>query len=232
MNEDAWTEQTGKIEKIGWGVVRWTIYIVITLLILGASFWFFFYSDYLANNYSVASARNLYQDSYLKTKNLLSPEQPVNTQLNPVYTIQVQKPLKEGSYTYTFVGTFSRLDVAQSLIFLRDKNEKVYPFRIDGYILKDPLNTWLTMFTASNIDMLSSGVVPTDTTSTGDNGPTLTITTQVAIEGSLPTNAPGTIGVRWNDKRTLSQIEADFSKNPAVPVNEASVESTVLVEFK
>jgi hypothetical protein len=232
MNEDSWTEKAGNVEKVGWGVIRWTVYSVVTLLILGGVFWFFFYSDYLANNYSVASARNWYQDSYLKTKSLLSPEQPGNTQPNPVYTIQVQKPLESGSYTYTFVGTFSRLDVDKSLIFLRDKNERVYPFRIDSFIVSDSLNTWLVMFTTSQLDTFSSGVVPTDTGSSRDNGKTFTLTTQIAIDDNIPANIPGTVGVRWNDKRTLSQIESDYSKNPSTPLNETSVDNTVLVEFK
>jgi hypothetical protein len=226
MNDNPEIGSTEKVEKVGWGIIRWTIYILLTLIIFGGVFWVLLYWSLPANNPSIIFLRNQYQDLVGKAQD--SP----SLNVNKIYEIQPQEPLEVGLNTYTFVGKFSKVDAEQGLIHLIGKRGKIYVFNIKSQIYIDPINTLLKFFLVDSLKDFTTGISPDSVKDpTGNLEGVLVYARSIAIINGSPQYVFGDLGIRWNDKRSLSQIEADYLKGPSVPLNALSLENTILVEF-
>lgn len=172
-----------------------------------------------------------------KTNNSKSPlSQTRNTITNPqgqtMISFKIQSPLESGKNTYTFSGTFVRIEPENSLIFIKDDKEKVYTFKINNYIYRDT-DIWLRVYIVPNIATLAVGV-PIDARSTPapDAKNLLTSVVQMSLTAGGNLKSLGPITVRWNDERDLTKISADYQKNPNTPINTGSPDNIVLAEIK
>jgi hypothetical protein len=202
-------------------IIRWFFVVGLVVLAIGVSFWFLFYSPFIANDSIIISLRNWYQDTYWKVGGV-----------GPVYTIQPQKPLEQGKNTYTLIGTFSKLDLTKDYaIVLKDKDGNSYTFLANYFFFKDT-DLWLRILQTPNIHTLAIGILPGSGTKPPVNAILLSKYSQTRVKDGQLAVSPATIAVRWNDKRTLSQILSDYQKGKDVPLNSDSTDSTVLAEFK
>lgn len=169
-----------------------------TALAGGAVFWALFYSVYTANFFFVIPLRNWYK---------LAP-----------YTILAQEPLEFGANTYTFSGTFEKLDLEKGTIYLRGRDKKIYPFLAGSVLLQDS-DTWLKIAATANLETLSAGSA-------------FPAYRQLLVNEGKPAAALGSLAARWNDKRSLARIERDYAQNKDLPLNNDLPQSLVLAEFK
>jgi len=226
-----------KVEKIGWGFVKWVIGIVITLVLLSGIFWLILYSSDLNSVYFLIPARNWYQSVVgLKTPALN-------------YEIQQQKPLTQGLNTYTLTGTISKFDVANHLIFITSSNNNTYVFNAGNNMFQDS-DSWLKTVYVNGIQELATFAPPNnlDATPTPDLNlipsnasdastypsgiPIVMSGSQILISGDKLEGNLGLVGIRWNDLRTLDQIKKDYKDNPATPLDQKIPGSFILAEFK
>ena len=167
--------------------------IVVALVIFITSFWLLLYSSVTANNSFVIKARNFY---YLKLLPVWGFDQRDLT-----YTIfPSQKDTKYGYYTYSLLGKFERFDFNDSLIYLKDKNNKTYAI---NYLVRTKLNfPNHTFFEYRNWQKQSPA--------TWDS---------LVIDSFLPEQtiskfaAGDVIEIQWEDFRTLKQILAKKNGN-------------------
>ena len=175
--------------------------------------------------------RNFYQNTFWQFEGIFIKSNAIYPPFNPVYTIQVQRPLQSGANTYTLIGTFSSLDAKNGIIYIKGIDNNVYPFYLDTFFFKDPMNTWIKMANISNIDQLSTYSLP------AKGGPIDTAHTflnydQITVTNNIPSSKINTIAVRWNDRRILSQMESDYQKDTSTPLNDEFNDSIILAEFK
>lgn len=230
MAEDNPTETTEKVEKIGLGIIKWLAWGVPVLIVLGVFFWGLLYSNYLANISPIISIRNSYQNTYWAAAGLILGNKTYPP-TNPIYTIQPQEPLVPGMNTYTMIGSFEKLDADNALIYIKGSDQKTYIFRAE-FALQSDAETWLVVMHVSDIQTLSNGYTVVTGGTRLPNRPLLSSYLQTLITNNQPAAPLSIVGVRWNDKRTLGQIENDFQKNPSSPLNDQSPESFVLAQFK
>lgn len=219
------------VEKIELGILKWGGAALVILAILGGIFWTLFYSSYFANLPFVIPLRNFYQNTFWQFEGIFIKSNAIYPPFNPVYTIQVQRPLQSGANTYTLIGTFSSLDAKNGIIYIKGIDNNVYPFYLDTFFFKDPMNTWIKMANISNIDQLSTYSLP------AKGGPIDTAHTflnydQITVTNNIPSSKINTIAVRWNDRRILSQMESDYQKDTSTPLNDEFNDSIILAEFK
>jgi len=179
VNEDAST----KVEKIGWGIIKWTLGAVLTLVIICTLFWALLYSDLLANINFVIPVRILYQKAYLGTESRLLKTQNPFFPFKPIYPIFVS--LKTNNkFRYVIYGTFSKFDITENTVYITGSDSKIYAFVIPQSLFDN--------FDADSIAVRSSP------------------------------DQIGTIGIEWEDTRTLTQIKSDYTQNPSNPLNSVS----------
>lgn len=209
-------------------ITKWLLYCSLILCILGAFFWGLFYWQKIANNTAVITARNFYQDVYLKTENLISPQK---TSIQ-IYNIQAQQPQKANLYTYTASGTFFSLDATKGIMSLVSSGGNIYTFDVSTFIYKDASDSWLKIYQTTSIDQLSDATISEQTDSGSEIHNLLPNARLIAINGNQLAVKPENVVIRWNDSRNLDQIESDYSNNTSAPLNSNLPEDTILAELK
>lgn len=132
MNEDNITNTTKGIEKIGWGIIKWTFGVVVSLGILGAVFWALFYSVSLANFKAIISLRNWYQNTFWKVEAIIKTPRKGYPPFNPLYTVQ---PLNDPIYKYELAGTYTDHDT--QTLRVKAYNGKIYSFTLVGQTINN-----------------------------------------------------------------------------------------------
>lgn len=136
------------------------------------------------------------------------------------------------------------------LIFLKANNGKVYPFDINSSLYVDQ-DIWLKTIYVSSLNRLSTLILPNNlykpavnnTTPVSTQGALFKVAippinkvvlsgSQILIKDNTLSSKLGTLGVRWNDKRSSAQIEKDYSNGPNIPLNDEYPDSLILSEFK
>lgn len=196
----------------------WALGITVSLSIIALVFWALLYSSSLANLSFVIPIRNFYQEAYWKIGGFVLSNQKNYPPLAPIYTIQPQKALQPGMYTYTFIGTFSKLDIKNTTIYLKSANQKTYTFNINSSLLEDD-DLWLKIYKTTSVYLLGSNLK-------------FSSSRQVLVNGGVIAAQPTTVGIRWNDTRTLVQIEKAYNENSQIPLNQEFPRDSVLAEFK
>lgn len=133
--------------------------------------------------------------------------------------------------TYTFTGKFARIDTAKRYIYLTDNKGEEYLFDIKYSILSDTKNTWLQLYFVDITKGFSAGIGHEFTTPLTAGDKLLSQATTIAIIDSQLAVNPGTISIRWNDERNLTQIEQQHLQDPTTPLNAAQPENTVVMEL-
>lgn len=245
-------EGVEKTEKATRSFVVWAISIAVIFIVVGGFLWALLYSAYFANLSFIIPIRNFYQEAYWKVGGTILGKKTYPP-LDPIYTIQPQKPLQAGLNTYTMIGTLSKLDSGNGLLYVKGADQHVYVFSADNAFQADK-DLWLMLVKVNDLQDLSSKIIPANVPGgpAGNAPPTIrtfTSTPSAQLERSKP---PGsliysskqflisdnilpaqltTIGIRWNDKKTLSQIESDYAKSLSAPLDDTSPESFVLAVF-
>jgi hypothetical protein len=134
-----------------------------------------------------------------------------------VYTIQPQKSLESGLYTYILVGKFTNFSAEDNTIAVEATDGKTYIFRADSALRQDE-DIWLVIYYVKNLRELA-------TTSR------LSSYRQTLINNGVPAVAPTEVLVRWNDNKPLTQIKTSYQENPKIPLNLTFPESIILGEF-
>lgn len=174
--------------------LRLSILLVLVVIFLLISFNFVLYSATLANTQQIINLRDRYQNIFYGVIRVFQKEkQPIL--FNPIYTFTVRE--WNGSYYYTFTGTFVKSDLENALIYIKAENGKLYPFRVSKKFIEQQ-----TEFKLNNL-----GYSP--------------ITDSVNID-DLPLSESNHIKITWDDDRTLSKILSDYSKSKNTPLNEDS----------
>lgn len=211
-----------------WNVIKWVFVVLFMVLILVLIFWTVFHSKFFANDQTVIQLRNGYRDTYAKVAEVI----PGLSSIKTPYTIEPQKPKGVGTYTYVFSGKFSGIDTVNYNIYLSGSDGRLYTFDIRPFILKDD-DTWLRIYSVPNVGTLAKGnSYPMNTLPPEGAVDILESYNVIKVTNNIPGIKFDSIGVRWNDKRNLSQIENDFSKYPTIPLNQDNPESTVLTRFQ
>lgn len=200
-----------KVNKINVFIIKFILISVIFIGAITSFFWGLFYSNYFANLAFTIPLRNWYQGTYWKIEGMFLKPQRFYPPFDPVYEFQVQEVTSD-TYVYSFWGTFTKFDIEKGIIYLRDKQGRLYGFEIG--------QDW---------PLLDNGTVnPTDFI----NIPSTKKFDQSSINvDDKAYTTSSKITILWDDKRTLIKIFDDFSKNSNIPLNQNSVKLFSLTKF-
>ncbi len=204
MNNDS----AEKVEGIIWGFIKWFVFSLLVISILGVFFWVVFYYDLFANLSFISQARNWYQSVYIKTQTLANPTLRVYS----IYTVQVAAPPENGVNTYTFYGTFLSFDSKNDNLALQGIDGKTYNFTPGGDLV---------------IGSGKDGVIHLADNSVGNHKTKSNI---IKSDNSIVTSQ-SVIQITWDDSRTLYQIDQAYAKDSSVPLNLNSTQIFALTKY-
>lgn len=186
--------------KIGANFIKWILGILSALAFLGVIFWVIFYSVTFANLPFVMFLRSWYQNTYWNIEGIFLPKIREYPPFNPVYTILPAPPeVSGGPYLYQFYGTFVSADNLSGVLHLEGFDKRNYVFQFDTAVLKEE-NGFLVF------DAIAA------------RSPSKTFQTIFKSDYSQITDK-SIIVLLWDDKRSLSEILTNYSKNPTTPLN-------------
>jgi hypothetical protein len=188
-----------------------TTFVLATLIIL----YFVFISVYSANYSFVIPVRAWFQDQIWATTYTNGSKSKFSPLMR---SLQVQGAIKNGNYTYTFVGSPVKLDIGNNLIYLEDISGKKYTFLISSGLYRDA-DTWMQLISVPDMSSLRVGVKPNVGVIPSPDHPLLDQFRQILVSGDILDNIPPLVAIRWSDPRSLIKIERDYSLNPTFPLN-------------
>lgn len=185
--------------KVYFDVLKWTAGILVTLGAV-AGVWALLFSSYLANISFVIPLRLSFQENlWAAQKLIIKPVRRVPP-FDPIYTIQVQAP-ENGHYVYALWGKFDSVDINTDIVKLKGFDGNTYTFVVG--------NNW------KEIDNGSLGLPPAKPFDT------VFINNHINVDTS-PYTKDSVIVIRWDDARTLYQLEREYAADPAIPLNKNS----------
>ncbi|HKC04467.1 MAG TPA: hypothetical protein VKC54_01200 [Patescibacteria group bacterium] len=188
-----------KATKLYFAIIKWTIGLLLTVG-FALLFWAIFYSSYFANLSFVIPLRIWYQESLWTVEKLaIKPVRRVPP-FDPIYTIGVETP-ENGNYIYALWGTFVSADINTDIVKLKGFDGNVYTFLVG--------NNWKSI---DNGSLSLPPAKPFDTVVANNH---------INVDTS-PYTSQSIIVIRWDDKRTLYQIEKDYSADSSTPLNKNS----------
>lgn len=154
----------------------------------------------------------------INKKNIISFAVPTSTPSKKTYITNVSRPWpfdqtttikslfipKENIYLYTFLGTFTDINLDKRLIYLQGLDQKIYTFLIPNLIDYDKKGMKVTNVVVKQLNN-TPNLFFTSFYKEKINGPTFSKTDFINIE--------------WLDERTQDQLIKSFDKNPSIPLN-------------
>jgi len=218
MNENSLTETSQKVERVGWGIIKWMLGIVITFSLLAFSFWLLFYSNFFANLSFIVPLRNWYQNTYWGMESHFLKRQRDYPPFDPIYTTRVYRIEADRTFTFVFLGKFSDIDLPKQIIHLTGYDGNIYAFDISRSLYDDGKGAiWLHVASLENPLIINEKVFPRDNI--------------VNITGIIPFSNKTVFQVYWNDSRTLNQIQSDYVKNGSQAINTGSPKKPDFVQY-
>lgn len=209
------------------GFLKWVAVVVTGIVVVEVAF-------LLITNPNILASVPFIESFQTHVSNVQQniPARIVNKNASVTYDIQSLQPLEAGLNTYALTGKFVKVNQNNSLLYLSDSFGNTYVFNIQKFILRDPKDTWLKIYTIPNISAIATYKELT-TNETSQTNSTSSFTTSVSISlthGDYSTSL-NELTVRWDDTRSLSQVESDNRASPNSPLNPSS-DSTILAEIQ
>lgn len=214
-----------KIEGALMTFIKWLAVVVVILGIIGGLFWLVFYSPFLANNNLVIPVRNQYSSVYSNVA------KTTTSQDNSPYAIQPQRSSISGENAYTLTGTYAGFDYNYYILYVKTSRSQIYAFDVRKFIYTDT-QKWLKVYKVPDLKTLVDGKeIDQNSAPPADISGFLVRYNQYLLDDSILSNGLKNISVRWNDPKTLSQIEARHLGNSNEPLNAIMPDSIVLAQI-
>ena len=230
MNDNTPNQNTNDLMDIG----KWVLLGVLFVGVVGVVTWIVLNTNIFKAKGTGSTLSFLpFGKTVTTTTQTQNTSSTTTTNTTPQKLIEQIGPVQAGANTYVLTGKLVNVDVARHLVFIRDDSGKTYAFHANYSIIKDETSTWLKVYIVQSLQQLSiSQELPSYNAAPIDESKTLLKYQQIEINNSLPVVGLGNVSVRWNDTRTMQEIQDGYNNNPSVALNESLQDPTILAIFQ